>query len=190
MERIDIASDADLDPPAVGLERPVTRRNFIVWYLAGLLTATLVAIVLPLLVYIYPPAGKNKNEELSLVLSTPLDQLAEFQAVHFQAPANSGFVMKDGGGDNYPGKITFAGYAIKLAGGLTVLSSTCSHLGCSVSYNASSHIYACPCHGSRFHANGTVAHGPAVAPLSHLTWSQGSNSSTIKVLGIALPGIG
>ena len=190
MEQTKIASDAEMNPTGTGLQRPVTRRNFIVWYLAGLLTALVVALVLPIVIFIYPPAGKSKPEDLKVTLSKPLDQLGELEAVNFQAPPSSGFVMKNGGGDNYPGKITFAGYAIKVGGAIQVLSSTCSHLGCSVSYEAAQHIFACPCHGSRFHANGTVAHGPATAPLSDLTWSKGPDSSTINIRGLSLPGVG
>ena len=45
-----IASEVQPRSDADGLSRPVTRRNFIVWYLAGLLTATVVAIVAPILI--------------------------------------------------------------------------------------------------------------------------------------------
>ena len=98
--------------------------------------------------------------------------------------------MKDGGGDNYPGKITFAGYAVRLPSGIQVFSSTCSHLGCSVAYQSSQHIFACPCHGSEFHADGSVLRGPAVAPLSHLTWTQGASPSLLLIQGLSLPGVG
>ena len=44
------------------------------------------------------------------------------------------------------------------------LSSTCTHAGCTVSEVAGGTIN-CPCHGSRYNLDGSVANGPAEAPL-------------------------
>jgi Rieske Fe-S protein len=44
------------------------------------------------------------------------------------------------------------------------LSSTCTHAGCTVSEVAGGTI-SCPCHGSRYNLDGSVANGPASAPL-------------------------
>jgi cytochrome b6-f complex iron-sulfur subunit len=43
--------------------------------------------------------------------------------------------------------------------GFTALSLVCTHLGCTVEKDAQG--FACPCHGSRFDADGNVTHGPA-----------------------------
>jgi Rieske Fe-S protein len=167
-----------------------TRRNFIVWYLAGLLTATGVALIAPLLIFIWPPDTATKKGDLTVKLDKTLGSLKDGEAVSFQSPKETGFLMKDGGGDNFPGKITFAGYAVKNGANLTVFSTTCSHLGCSVAINPADQSLDCPCHGSRFHLDGTVLHGPATAPLSHLTWKQGASDSEILVYGVQLPGVG
>ena len=168
----------------------ITRRNFIVWYLAGLLTAFAVAIVAPLLLFLWPSGGKTKRTNVTVKLNQPLSQLQNNQTLQFNAPANFGFMMVDGGGDNAPGKVTFGGIATRLQDTITVLSVTCSHLGCSVQFDQSARIFKCPCHGSQFDIHGGVIHGPAQFPLSHLAWKQGSGAGEIIVEGYSLPGAG
>jgi len=165
------------------------RRNFIVWYLGGLMGAIGLAGLAPLLLYIVPGAGANKFLDLSVTLDKGLDQLQDGQGVSFDAPAGKGFVMADGGGDNQPGKIAFKGFAIKAGGNVTLLSATCSHLGCSVSLNEGKG-FNCPCHGSVFGLSGAVKRGPATSPLSHYTWKKGAKPNEIIVHGVDLPGVG
>jgi len=51
------------------------------------------------------------------------------------------------------------------AGALRVLSPVCPHLKCIVQWNANERSWDCPCHGSRFDAEGQVLDGPALTPL-------------------------
>jgi Rieske Fe-S protein len=50
------------------------------------------------------------------------------------------------------------------AGAFAGLSSVCPHAGCNVNKIVGGTII-CPCHGSKFNLDGTVARGPATEPL-------------------------
>ncbi|MBE9076576.1 ubiquinol-cytochrome c reductase iron-sulfur subunit [Romeria aff. gracilis LEGE 07310] len=47
--------------------------------------------------------------------------------------------------------------------GIVALNSMCTHQGCGVEWQEG--LFACPCHGSKFNPDGTVAEGPAAEPL-------------------------
>jgi Rieske Fe-S protein len=168
----------------------MTRRTLIVWYLGGLMTAIVLAVIGPILVYIWPaPPKGQKLQKIAVSLGKDLSQLADGEAIRFDSPStpqNTAFVMADGGGDNAKGDLAFAGYAVKANGKVDVLAVNCSHLGCAVDFNASAKRFDCPCHGSRFTLEGNVLHGPAAYPLSHLTYQKGDQPDQITVDGIVL----
>lgn len=51
-------------------------------------------------------------------------------------------------------------------GGVHKCSAVCTHLGCVVQWNGGEKSWDCPCHGSRYDANGKVLNGPASAGLA------------------------
>ncbi len=65
-------------------------------------------------------------------------------------------------------------FLVKTGAEVTALSSTCTHLGCRVSWNASDKTLKCPCHGGVFDQTGAVKDGPPPAPLArHATRVEG-----------------
>jgi Rieske Fe-S protein len=162
-----------------------TRRTFLGWWMASILTATVVAALSPIAVYIFPPRNPNQTKQrIRVALDTPVDTLQEGAVSRFAAPAGMAFVMADGGEGNTAGDPTFAGYLTRDNGTLRALAITCPHLGCSYAFDGGKKHFVCPCHGSEFALDGAVLHGPATSPLSHLTWSTGPNPNEIDVEGL------
>jgi len=52
-----------------------------------------------------------------------------------------------------------------------VLSSICTHLGCTVKFISKNNYFQCPCHRSIFSINGDVIKGPAKKPLKELKFT-------------------
>jgi nitrite reductase/ring-hydroxylating ferredoxin subunit len=52
-------------------------------------------------------------------------------------------------------------------GGVQAFLGRCTHLGCRIDRVAGD-VVVCPCHGSRFRSDGSVATGPAARPLTPL----------------------
>src|SRR5258708_17808620 len=104
----------------------VTRRTFIGWWMASILTSLTVAGIIPILPYLWPapPKGQKKGP-VTIALDTPLDQISDGQAVKFNAPAspNSSFIMADGGADNAPGALAFRGFVVQHRGKTERLAS-------------------------------------------------------------------
>ena len=54
-------------------------------------------------------------------------------------------------------------------GSLAAYSLLCTHVCCEVTYESSSNLFYCPCHGSEFDSAGRVIRGPAGSPLPSIT---------------------
>ena len=52
-------------------------------------------------------------------------------------------------------------------GGFLALNSKCTHLACIIGWEKDQQVFACPCHGSMFNQDGSVAHPPAPRPLDY-----------------------
>ena len=164
-----------------------TRRTFLVWYMGGLLTATVVAALAPILVYVWPAPAKGAGpKQVPVNLKNALNAIEEGKPQRIDAPAGTAFVMANGGGDNAPGDLAFTAYLIKVAGQVKLFAVNCSHLGCSVAPNEGAKRFECPCHGSMFSFAGDVIHGPAAFPLSTIKYKAGSSDTELLVDGLTL----
>jgi cytochrome b6-f complex iron-sulfur subunit len=62
-------------------------------------------------------------------------------------------------------------YIVRMPEGFYAVSAICTHLGCVTQWKPDTDQIACPCHGSKFKADGTKVEGPAPRPLPHFAIS-------------------
>jgi Rieske Fe-S protein len=65
-------------------------------------------------------------------------------------------------------------------GQVEAVGLTCTHLGCTVRWNAAEATWDCPCHGSRFAPDGAVLDGPAVDPLPTVDLPRDELNGTVR----------
>jgi menaquinol-cytochrome c reductase iron-sulfur subunit len=58
-------------------------------------------------------------------------------------------------------------FLIKSTDKVTAIDSTCTHLGCRVSWDAEAQVIKCPCHGGVYDRSGKVISGPPPMPLAN-----------------------
>ena len=62
-------------------------------------------------------------------------------------------------------KARYGVWVVREDAGLYVLSTVCTHLGCTPNWQAADSKFKCPCHGSGFYITGVNFEGPAPRPL-------------------------
>lgn len=137
----------------------------------GLTYAALAGIILPDLmsgtpnpwISLYSPSRRNLKAAGAYLRTnlTTVRHLADFltpgEMTVDQVPAGTGAVVRRG-----LHKIAVYRDA---QGGLHEFAATCPHMGCVVHWNPVERSWDCPCHGSRFTAQGEVINGPATRNL-------------------------
>jgi cytochrome b6-f complex iron-sulfur subunit len=131
------------DVPGAGAEpRPSDRRNFIGRLWAGLGLLALVELV-GVGVAFFRRGGTDAREssEKAAVGCGAVDQYAPGTVTAFMR-----------------GRF----YLARLEdGGFLAISRQCTHLGCTVPWDADAQCFSCPCHASRFDITGAVVNAPA-----------------------------
>jgi len=123
----------------------VNRRQFGNLFLGGSFLATLAAFLFPVIRYVLPP--KQAEASQKRVAAGKVKDLSP----------NSGKIFKFGS--------TPAMLVNTAEGQLLAFSAVCTHLTCTVTYDAASGTLYCPCHNGRFDMSGGVVAGPPPAPL-------------------------
>jgi Rieske Fe-S protein len=102
-----------------------------------------IAVGVPLVAALVAMLRREQAREVPAVVSIPADVPAGLSVVE------SVIVYRDPGG------------------AVHAFSGRCTHLGCRIDRVIGDEA-VCPCHGSRYKSDGTVASGPATRPLRHL----------------------
>jgi hypothetical protein len=156
-----------------------SRAGFVlVGSLCALLSVSLIAVVV---IYSRPPMPTS--HEALVDLGVPISKIALGQAIQFAAPSGTSFEMIDGRGFNRAGGSAAAGWLVHSDRGLLAFAVDSSHLGCPVNFDAAVGRFQDPCGGSFFALDGAVLRGPAMFPLSQLSWRKvGQNTIAVKTV--------
>jgi menaquinol-cytochrome c reductase iron-sulfur subunit len=72
-------------------------------------------------------------------------------------------------------------FLVKNGAQVGALSSTCTHLGCRVSWDAAAQVLKCPCHGGVFDRTGAVKAGPPPSPLPSIATRVDGNQVLVEL---------
>jgi cytochrome b6-f complex iron-sulfur subunit len=123
----------------------MNRRRFINVFFGGSFIATLAAFLYPVIRYILPP--KQTEAVQKKVVAAKAGELAPNSAKIFKFGSTPAVLI------NTPD------------GKLLAFSAVCTHLTCTVTYEAETSTLYCPCHNGRFDMAGHVISGPPPRPL-------------------------
>jgi cytochrome b6-f complex iron-sulfur subunit len=140
------------------LESPSMSRRQLLNFLTGAVVASTVSVALyPVVKYFIPPSESSEGGAIIAkdILGNPIPAsqiLAEPVGTRALVAGLAGeptylIVQKDG--------------MIDPVG----IVDNCTHLGCTFPWNGTDQEFQCPCHGSRYSADGSVLRGPAPLPL-------------------------
>jgi menaquinol-cytochrome c reductase iron-sulfur subunit len=138
-------------------EKDPSRRHFLARL--GVAVGSLIAFLvgLPVISYILLPVSRKMHRRWVSVGSADRFAVGDTVLVSFKNPSATpwaGVTGKTGAWVRRVGDNDFIAFVLN-----------CSHLGCPVSWEASPKLFICPCHGSVYYEDGTVAAGPAPFPL-------------------------
>ncbi len=138
-------------------EKDPSRRRFLVrlGVAAGALIAAMAG--LPVLSYILMPVSRKMHRQWVSVGPADKFTVGDTVLVSFKNPSATpwaGVSGKTGAWVRRVGENDYIAFVLN-----------CSHLGCPVRWEADPKMFICPCHGSVYYEDGTVAAGPAPFPL-------------------------
>lgn len=121
------------------------RRSAIDLFFGGSLVATIAAFLYPVVRYLLPSKTRSVTEDR--VVAAKAGELAPNSAKVFKFGAVPAILVSTAEGE------------------LVALSAVCTHLTCTVRFEADTGTLFCPCHNGRFDLGGSVLSGPPPRPL-------------------------
>ncbi|GAC1636576.1 MAG: menaquinol-cytochrome c reductase iron-sulfur subunit [Chloroflexota bacterium] len=161
------------------IRKMVTREAFMVMFMGAVGAVGGVLIGIPILGDVFGPIIKSPANQWRDVGAVDQFKLGETVEVKFDYPPDKTFAW--GGSTNQ----TAAWLRKNSATNFTAFAVYCTHLGCPVVWYQTPKLFLCPCHGSVFNGDGTVAGGPAPRPL--FTYQTRVNNGRVEVLTQKIP---
>ena len=168
--------------------RLVSREGFLTLLTLSVGGLASIVIGIPIIGYVLSPLiNQPKDHWTAVTFATPPDKnktvtpsnlkVGETREVQYQSNASlpwAGTTAVQGAWLRRTGSSSYIAYALY-----------CTHLGCPIHWLPQPKIFLCPCHGSVFNADGTVAGGPAPRPL--FTYEVRENNGQVQIKTHPLP---
>lgn len=140
------------------LESPSMSRRQLLNFLAGsVLASTAGAALYPVAKYFIPPS--ETSEGGAIIAKDILGNLIPASQILAEPVGTRALVAGLAGEPTY--------LTVQKNGTINNMGivDNCTHLGCTFPWNKNAQEFQCPCHGSRYSADGSVLRGPAPLPL-------------------------
>jgi menaquinol-cytochrome c reductase iron-sulfur subunit len=160
--------------------KEISRRDFIkvtTGIVGGVIGA---AIGLPSIFYLIDPALQEGGKDIWV-------SIGKFEDMQVGVPYPFSFTRVQVNGWERTSS-SFGGFAIRKSDNpddLLILNSRCTHLSCTVNWNAEAQEYICPCHDAAFDIEGKVLGGPPPRPLDKFEDFRLTEDGRIEILSKA-----
>jgi cytochrome b6-f complex iron-sulfur subunit len=138
------------------------RRQALSYLTGGAIAATTVAALYPVVRYFIPPSAGGGTSGVSAKDKGGTDVAAD----KLLAGATPNDRILTLGIDVNGGDATYVVVNEQKQVANYAINAVCTHLGCVVPWDAGAKMFKCPCHGSQYNADGSLARGPAPLPLA------------------------
>lgn len=145
------------------VETDFMRRGVVKWVIRGITAAYAAAFAIPAYRFLRSGSGDEGAVQVTQISLNDALKLEIGSYQMFRFGSKPAIIIKQGEND-------FKAYL-----------ATCTHLGCTVSYNAGAKKIACACHGGQYDpATGKNVAGPPPAPLTPLKTEVADGELTVK----------
>ncbi len=154
----------------------MNRRGFFA-AVAGIIGGIIgVVLGVPAIAYLLDPAFKSNAKDTWVSVGKLADMkvgqpypfsfaIVEVNGWERTATSHGGFVIRKSDSPN----------------DMIIFDSRCTHLGCTVNWEANAKAFICPCHNGKFNINGAVVAGPPPRPLDRYTDFRVTNDGILEI---------